>query len=132
MSFARVILTLLLAAWLPLSCCCRLHALQDTFADILGVFGSSHVACSHCHRESTAPGEPDQDCACDSHDQAFVRVAQNDVHDEAAQIAPMMPVPAVLMALIAPPRPVDTASVDVDARLKAGSTLLRLHCALTI
>jgi hypothetical protein len=131
MSFVRTLIPVFLALWLPLSCHCRLQAIQATIADTTDWFVVTPHACGHDHHHDDGP-QPDHDCDCHSHDQVLLRAAGLTLDSADPVAALLSPVPAMpCLSLPASPALARAGPPD-PAQLKAGCTLLRLHCALTI
>lgn len=133
MAIHRIILVLILAAWLPISCCCRLAVLQDVFADARGVFEAHHsladASANACDDHSPAS---DPSCECPAHDQVYLRASAPDISGPAPAPVAAMPLPRVVTADFAPSPSFTRDDDRAEARIRACSTLLRLHCALTI
>lgn len=133
MAIARTILTLILVAWLPISCCCRLSVLQDVVSDVRGTFEAHHThACVPAGACGDRGPASDAACECPAHDQVYVRAAAPDLSGPAAVPVAVMPLPPVVTATGVPSRPFVADDDRAEARIRACSTLLRLHCALTI
>lgn len=130
----RTILTLMLLAWLPLNCCCRLQAM-------FGMIDQEHAVHHLCSHDSSGGGceshpEPhdhDHDCGCAGHDAFTVRTVPI-VLDDLAIPSVVIDLTAVFDHAMSPSTPVVATAWCDEARLrvKAGSSLLRHHCALTV
>lgn len=134
----RTILTFVLIAWLPLNCCCRLQAMLGMLDD------HSHPACHHvCAKHAEGDDCPpqhhhdnkdhDHDCGCGGHETMAVRTAVSLLDHLAVQ--PLIIDLAALQAVEI--RPVTPAASycwrdEARFRVKAGGSLLRRHCALTV
>lgn len=125
----------MLIAWLPLNCCCRLQAM-------FGMIDESHAAhhlCSHDRSgehgcdDHPHPDDHDHDCGCAGHEPFAVRTAPV-VFDDLAIQPMVIDLSAVVDHALRPATPVVAALWRDEARLrvKAGSSLLRHHCALTV
>lgn len=133
-SSLRTILTLVLIAWLPLNCCCRLQA-------VFGMIDQEHAAhhlCSHDRSgggcdDHPEPDDHDHDCGCDGHKPFALRTATV-VLDDLAIPPVVIDLTAAFDHALSPATPVVAAAWRDEARLrvKAGSSLLRHHCALTV
>jgi hypothetical protein len=133
--FPRTILTFILVAWLPVSCCCRLAAIEGVFSDVMTLFQAHHHphACSHADDgDDGTTHDSDQSCECPAHDQVYVRAAATAVPAATPAPVAIMPVPPVVTAVFALSPIVCVDDDRAETRIRACSTLLRLHCALTI
>jgi hypothetical protein len=132
-SSLRTIFTLVLIAWLPLNCCCRLQAMfgmidQQHAAHHL----SSHDRCGGCD-DHPEPDDHNHGCGCDGHKPFALRTATV-VLDDLAIPPVVIDLTAAFDHALSPATPVVAAAWGDEARLrvKAGSSLLRHHCALTV
>lgn len=128
---------LLLACWLPLNCCCRMQAMLGMIEHHEPA-GGGHI-CSHAAPKCD-PGEPGRetdpdhhDCTCDGHDAVAVRTASVAI-DDLSVATPVIDLAAVVQPPVAATSDTTRASRrdEAGSRVKAGSSLLRQHCALTV
>ncbi len=137
----RTILTLLLALVMPL-CCCNLQrwmgACEAASAPIPA--GAAHARCPECSPSQDAPAsttsqgrqppQPHEHCACSIHEGQVLPGGATVLDIPAPVMVAIMEVPATLPILGEGRLP--HASCVHGVVYRPTSTLLRLHCALSV